>query len=391
MVGIFALPIMLGRRGGEKTMVLIDETGGTIGDALAMLMTRPQESSDGYHYRIERVAGPFEEMRAGLNARVQAEEIDGYIVLPKDITERNRILYRARNIANRQVLRDVTQYTSAAVQAERLRRSGIPPQNLVSVMRMVEVEEAEITATGVEGRGAESTFFYAYIVAFLNYFMVAIYGMSVLRSVLEEKTNRISEVMVSSVKASDLMLGKIVGVSGAALLQVGIWATVMLAMTRTNLLTRALGIPPEALRAVSIDPASAALYFAYFILGFLLFAAVFAALGAAITTEQEAQALQMIVMVPLFVPLLFLGSITNEPLGSLAVALGYIPFTAPITMPMRIATAPIPPAQIAFSLMILNTAVLAIALLAGKIYRIGILSTGRRPTLSELGRWLRQA
>jgi ABC-2 type transport system permease protein len=371
--------------------VLVDETNGPVGRDLVFLMTRKPESDDEYTYSIERVTGTYDAHRAELNARIQAEEIDGYIVLPADVMQKDKILYRARNIANRQMLRDVNRNGSAAVQAERLRRTGIAARNLAPLLKPIDVEEAEITATGQEGRGAESTFFYAYIVAFLNYFMVAIYGMTVLRSVLEEKTNRISEVMVSSVRASDLMLGKIVGVSGAALLQVGIWTLVMLAVTKTDLLTRALGIPPDALRAVSIDLASGILYFAYFILGFLLFAAVFAALGAAITTEQEAQSLQMIVMVPLFVPLLFLGPITNEPLGSLAVAFGYIPFTAPIAMPMRIATAPIPQVQIAVSLLILNTATLGIALLAGKIYRIGILSTGRRPTLAELARWLRQA
>lgn len=388
--GIMILPNVVERSGGQRTLVLVDDTQGAIGTAMSLVLTKAPESAEDYRYAVERVTGTLDEHRADLTARMNAEEIDGYVVLARDVLDTNTIQYRARNIANRQVLRDVARAASGAVTAERLRQTGIELDDLTSLLTPVQIEEAEVRAGGQEGRGAASTFFFAYVVAFLIYFMVAFYGMSVMRSVLEEKTSRISEVMVSSVRAGQLMLGKILGVSAAALLQVGIWLGLIVVATRVDSLAELLRIP-EGLRYLSIEPMALGLFITFFMLGFLLYAAMFAALGAAVTSEQEAQSFQLVLMLPLFVPMLFLGPITNEPLGSLATILGIIPLSAPIAMSMRVATAPIPPAQIAGTIGLLIVTVVLMAWLAGKIYRIGILSTGRRPSLREVARWLRQA
>jgi ABC-2 type transport system permease protein len=392
MVGIMVLPTVVGGGGEEKTLVLVDEAPAGIGDAFAGLLSVPPTAEDDYRYTIERIAGPLESVRAELNARVQAEEIDGYVALPPDLLDSNRVIYRASNIANRRVLRDVSRAASQATQGERLRKAGLEGAAVAELIRPIDVNEAQVTATGEEGRDFETTFWFAYLVAFLIYFMTVLYGTAVMRSVLEEKTNRISEVLVSSVRAQNLMLGKILGVSAAAVLQVAIWGAMMvLLVTQSDRMAELIGVPPETLSSLSIAPANAVLFALYFIVGFLLYAALFAALGAAMTTEQEAQSTQMVVMLPLIVPLLMLGAITNEPLGTVATVLGLIPLTAPIAMPMRIATAPIPAAQTALSLALLVLALLVLAWLAGKIYRIGILATGRKATLSEIGRWLGEA
>ena len=392
MAAVMILPSLIGRGGEEKRLALVDETEAGIGVELVRVLGAPAESDDEYRYLIEPVPGTLEENRAALNSRVQAEEIDGYIVLPAEVVDSNRVVYRARNIANTRMLRDVSRAASRAVQAQRLRMAGLQVTEVAELIRPVRLDEAQITDTGEEGRDAESTFWFAYGVAFLIYFMIAIYGTAVMRSVLEEKTNRISEVLVSTVRARDLMLGKILGVSTAALAQVAIWGAIaVLLVTQSDAIAAVAGVSPANLTALRIAPGAAALFAAYFVLGFVLYAAVFAALGAAVTTEQEAQSLQMTVMVPIFLPLLFLIPITNEPLGGIATALGLIPFTSPMAMPMRISVAPLPAAQVVLSLAILVLAVFAVAWLAGKIYRIGILSTGRRASLAELGRWLREA
>src|SRR5690606_10059024 len=113
--------------------------------------------------------------------------------------------------------------------------------------------------------------------------------------------------------------------------------------------------------------------------------------GAAVTSDQEAQSLQMVVMLPLFVPLLFLVPLTTEPLGTVATVLGLVPFTAPMAMPMRMAAANVPGGQVLLSLVLVLVGLIVVGWLAGKIYRIGILSTGKKPTLKELVRWLRMA
>ncbi len=392
MIGIFALPQLVGRGSVHRTLVLVDEAPAPIGERFAALLASPTDSSATNRYTIQPVQGAYAALKDQLNARVLNHEVDGYVVLPADILDSNNVIYRAQNIGNQSVLRDIRNVASEVVQAERLRSAGLQFSDVAKLTRRIDVEDAAITETGGEGRGAEATFFFAYILAFMIYFITAFYGMNVLRSVLEEKTSRIAEVMISSMKASHLMLGKIVGVGSAAMLQVGIWAGFIVFITvRSDLIASRFGVPKEMFAALSIPTGDGILFLLYFILGFLLFAAVFAAVGAAMTSEQEAQAVQMPIMVPLFVPLLFSPAITGEPLSTLATALGLFPLTAPLVMPMRIATAPIPTIQIIASLVLLVLGLLVVAWLAGKIYRIGILSTGKRPSLAELARWLKEA
>jgi ABC-2 type transport system permease protein len=312
-------------------------------------------------------------------------------VLPPDVVERSEIRYRASTIASPGMLRDLRAAASEAVQAERLQRAGLDGGAVAELVRRVDVDNARITGEGEERGDALSTFLVAYMLAFVIYFVVTIYGVGVLRSVLEEKTNRISEVLVSSMRSGHLMAGKILGVGAAALVQVTIWGLALALLTRSEALAARAGLPPGALQALSLDAGTAFAFLGFFVLGFLVFAALFAALGAAVTSEQEAQSFQMILLLPLIVPLLFLVPLTSEPLGPLATALGLFPLTSPIAMPMRMASAAVPLWQTLAALALLAVALLGVAWLAGRVYRIGILSTGKRPTLRELGRWLKMA
>ncbi len=392
MLAMFLLPMLLDRGGSERHIVLVDEAPGTVGEQFVTNLKGPAESREDNVYTIERAEGTLAELQSDLTARVLGEEIDGYVVLPPDVLSSNTMIYRARSIASFRVVADIRRAGSRAVQAERLQLAGLDGAQVAAIIRPVDVSEARVTATGDEGGGAMSTFFVVYIMAFLIYFMVVFYGASVLRSVLEEKTNRIAEVMVSSVKASHLMMGKIIGVGAAALLQVALWgAMVALALTQSDLLMQRFNVSPEVFRAISLPLPVAAAFLAFFILGFLFFSSLFAALGAAVNSEQEAQSLQMIVVLPLLVPLLFLTAITNEPFGTASRVLGLLPLTSALAMPMRMGSAPIPAGEVLLSLVLLAGAVAVVAWLAGKIYRIGILSTGKKPTLAELARWLRTA
>jgi ABC-2 type transport system permease protein len=391
MVAIFVLP-QLSDGVVERDLVLVDEAPPPVGDRFVALLTALADSGSGNTYRIERSSGRLVDLRDQLNARVLAEEIDGYVALPPGVLENERVLYRARNVGSGEVVRDLRNAASEAVQTERLRQAGLEQSNVNALFRRVEVDDASVTQTGEEGRGAEATFFYAYIVAFLIYFITVIYGQTVLRNVIEEKTNRIAEVMVSSVRASHLMLGKIVGVGSAALFQVGIWtAAVILVALRSDLIADRFGIPREAFSALTIPPVQAVLFILYFVLGFLLFAAVFAAAGAALTSEQESQSVQMPIMVPLFVPLIFSFRIAADPNSTMARVLGLFPLTAPITMPMRISAGGIPAWEIGASLALLVLGLVFVAWLAGKVFRVGILATGSRPSLRDLARWVREA
>ena len=391
MLGIMLLPRLFQGGGEDRRLAVLSEAPPGIAERFSALLGAPSEEEDANRYVVEPVSGTFEQRRSELNQRVQQEEIDGYVVLPADVLSSNQVLFRAQNIANFGVQGDIRRAISEAVQAERLRQAGLDGGEVAELIRPVEVQGARVTATGEEGGDAETTFWAAYVVAFLIYFVTFFYGVNVMRGVLEEKTNRIAEVMVSSVRADQLMLGKIIGVGAAALLQVGAWAGFFLLLTRSNAIADQFGISDTVRNAVVIDPTSALLLMLFFVLGFFLYAALFAALGAAVTSEQEAQSFQMVAIIPLLVPLLFLTEVAGDPLGTTATMLGVIPFTAPVAMPMRLATVAVPASQIALSVALLLLAIALVGWVAGKIYRIGILSTGKRPTLRELGRWLRAA
>ena len=392
MIAMMLAPHYFGSSGSQRKFALVDEAPAGVSDRFVESLTAPRESDKDNTYAIERVSGSLESVRERLNANVETKAIDGYVVLPANVLDSNKIMYRARNIAGLSVLKDLRISASRAVQGERLRQAGLDGAKVATLIKSVEVDGARITSTGEEGGDAISTFFLAYIVAFLIYLLTLLYGVSVMRSVLEEKTNRIAEVLVSSVKPAHLMAGKIIGVASAAILQVLIWAAIIaLLATQSDAIAKRLGIDASTMKAFAVEPWVGVALVLFFILGFLLFSSMFAALGAAVTSEQEAQSLQMVLMLPMFIPLIFIGPITGEPLGRVATILGLVPFTAPLTMPMRMAAGQIPRLQVLLSLALLVVGIALTAWIAGKIYRVGILSTGKKPTLKELGRWMRMA
>jgi ABC-2 type transport system permease protein len=392
IVGLILLPRLVGASGTDWRMALVNEGPPGVGDAFAGALAELPSSPDENTYHVVRVDGRFDEIRERLNTQVTEKEIDGYVVLPADVLDGGAIQFRARNVGSFAVMRDLRRTAGRAVQTERIRAAGIDAASIAALIAPVDIEEARVGAAGEERRGARSTFWAAYIVAFLIYIMVTLYGVAVMRSVLEEKTSRIAEVLMSAIRAPHLVAGKIVGVGAAAVTQVLIWiGIVALIVTQSERFGEWFVLPDEAVQALSVQPMTGLLLFAYFVLGFFLYAAVFAMVGAAVTSEQEAQSVQFLALVPLIAPMMFLQAILNAPLGTTARTLGLIPFTAPVAMPMRMASAPIPAIEIAASLTLLVTGTAVLAWMAGKIYRVGILSTGKRPSVTELVRWLRSA
>lgn len=393
MGGLTLLPAMMST-GGERTLVVVDEAPAGIADYVVRTLSRPPPAGaeDGYTYRVERVAGPLAAVREDLNRRVRAEQIDAYLYLPAGVVQRNQIEFRARNLSNFEVESDVRVAVSQALQAARMRAQGLDVAEVATLLRPVDVHTVRVTDEGESAGSARSSFLLGYVLGMMVYVLVLLYGINVMRSVLEEKTNRIVEVIVSSMKATHLMAGKILGVGAVAVLQVSIWGLLgALGAARSDMITRRMGLPADALSGLSVDPWMLASAVAFFLLGFLLYAAIFAAVGAAVNSEQEAQQFQTVAFLPLIAPLVFLRQVISDPLGTTATALGMIPFTAPVTMPMRMAAAGVPAWQIGVSLLTTLAAVVVVAWVAGKIYRIGILSTGKKPSLRELGHWLRAA
>ena len=158
MVALFALPnIMEGSSTSGRHFVLIDEAPAPVGERFTTNLTTPPATGRGIHYRLDRESGSLAALQDQLNARVLAQEIDGYIALPANIVQENRVIYRARNVGNTSVVTDIRTAASQAVQAERLRRAGLEGVDVAELTRRVEVDDAALTETGTSGRGAEAT------------------------------------------------------------------------------------------------------------------------------------------------------------------------------------------------------------------------------------------
>lgn len=397
MAAIVALPAMIGQGGGRTELVVVDAAPAPVGESFVALLTAPRPAATGDDdeaptFSVERETRPLEAARADLLRRVEAKEIDGFVVLPADVLTRGAIEFRGENVSNFTVVGALRAAAQQAVQAERMRAAGLDPAAFASVTAPVRVTATRITAQGEERGSGGAAFLVSYLAGFLTYMLIILNGTSVMRSVLEEKTSRIAEVVISSMSAQSLMLGKILGVGASVLLQVTIWAAAGALLTsRTDFLAAQFNVPPESLSVVSIPPGTLLAMIAFIVLGFLLYATLFAAVGAAVTSEQEAQSYQWFALMPLFVALIFFVRVIGDPAGGLAQVLGLIPFTAPIVMSMRVGVTSVPTSEVLLSIAGLVASIVLISWIAGKIYRVGILSTGKKASLGEIVRWIRAA
>jgi ABC-2 type transport system permease protein len=220
---------------------------------------------------------------------------------------------------------------------------------------------------------------------FFIYISVLMYGLFVMRGVIEEKQSRIVEVLVSSVKPTQMMLGKVIGIGAVGLTQFGVW-------TLSVLLLTTFGVSAFSSRGVTMPniPISLLVYFVvYFLLGYFLYATLYAMVGSTVSSEEDAQQAQIPVTMLLVVPMLIFNMIIANPTSGASIGLSMVPFFAPTLMMMRIAVVNPPLWQILLSMGIMVATILGCVWISARIYRVGILMYGKRPSIAELGRWLR--
>ena len=273
-------------------------------------------------------------------------------------------------------------------------------------------ESAAGTHTGEKANSSIVATVVAYALSFMLYMFILIYGVMVMQSVIEEKNSRVLEVMVSTVRPIEMMLGKILGVASVALLQVAIWVVLLLGVgffVMPELIPSEMSMAVEMLKQ-GASPENAGVdmgllqaiatltdvaYLAkiivsllvFMVCGFLLYAALFAAIGSSVDNPQDAQQLQTPVTIPIILSLFVMLSVINDPTSELAFWFSMIPLTSPIVMMARIPY-DIPTWEIALSLGILIATFAVVVWFAGKIYRVGILMHGKKPTLKELWKWM---
>jgi ABC-2 type transport system permease protein len=392
LIGVMVLPVVLATQGtGPRTIAIVDEGSG----GLAERVVRQLGSGNKFIASLVKVADRASNaVLDTLTVAVQAKRLDGYLLLKPTTLETGKFEYRGRNVAS---IRDMQMLEIALRQivvVERLTRRGIDPALVEEAQQRIEVDTKRITKRGATGETGEATFFLAYFVGFVLYMMIFLYAVNVMRSVIEEKQTRIIEVLVSSMKPFELMLGKVIGVGGVGLFQSVIWGVSVLGLLAYgSALFGMIGISPEQAAAVkfpAIGLGFVLVTLGYFLFGYIIYSALFAVVGASVNTEAEAQQAQMPVTMLLVAAIILMPAILQEPGGKLGMAMGMIPFFSPIIMPIRYAVSEIPPAEVALSFAVLVLSTFLTVWIAARIYRVGILMYGKRPTMREMIRWARE-
>lgn len=329
----------------------------------------------------------LEEVKRQLNERVRRSEIDGYVIIPPDILAAGKAEFFGRNTGDVFTRGTVADRLSRAVREQRLAENKIDQRVLREASRRVTLNSTKISARGEE-RVSGSGFMVVFSFGMLIYISVLMYGQIVLGAVIEEKETRIAEILFSSMRSFPLMMGKLIGVSLVALTQLSIWGLALLAFAGFG--AGMLG-GSSSMSLPNVPPIMFVYFVLYFLLGYFIYATVYALIGSMVTTTQEGGQLAMPVVLMLVAGFYFVFPIIRSPNSSLAFWASMFPFLAPITMMVRITTETPPVWQIILSLAIGFATVVGLIWLASRIYRVGMLMYGKKATIPEVLRWIRQS
>ena len=397
--------IMFFAKGETKHISVIDQSG-IVADKL--------ESNEDVVFEVV----PNGDLQTELKRSLEQENF-GVLYIEQDVVTNPNKVQLYTNASSSMTIEDsITNQIEDIIETERLKAHNI--ENLPEILKQIEVNISLTTYRNGDNEQSEATSsaasrFTGMALGFVLYFFLVIYGSIVMQSIIEEKNSRILEVLVSTVRPFDMMMGKILGVASVALTQIAIWGVLLIVISAAvipavipqdvlagveavqagaDVATLTADIDPEAITALAsiMDTGYISelvvLLLLFMMGGFLLYAAMYAAIGASVDQVQDAQQLTTPVTIPIIFSFIILTMIMNDPNNPLVVWCSIIPFTSPIVMIGRIPSG-IPTWEIVTSLILLYATFIVMVWLAGKIYRVGIFMHGKKPSLKELYRWLK--
>jgi ABC-2 type transport system permease protein len=389
-IGMFAFQAYMATQENDHTLrlAILDDTG-DLGNSIAQRLT--SKLPNGLPaYQVTRVlARPSATDEDTVRTEVEHGGLDAFLSIPDGVLRsKESVELHARNTAQAGDHSALDDAVNDAVIAERLHERGVNVEDVSQLVRGVEVKLIKVSAQG-EAEEKGQTFFAALAVAMVLYLTVLVYGVSTMRSVIEEKSTRVIELLVASVRPVYLMLGKITGVAAVGLTQYLIWGALAGLVAVYGAAVAAMFRPGASLPGIHL-PWNMAIYMTvFFLCGYFLYASLYAAVGAMVSNEQEMQQVQMPVTFLIVAAFFCFNIILRDPNSPLSVGLSMIPFFSPILMVLRIAMQPPPFWQIALSIGISVLSTAAVIYFAARIYRVGVLMYGKRPSLVELMRWLK--
>ena len=389
--GLFGFSIYMATRQNNRTMKIgiLDNAGG-LADAITKGLDKKLPNGLPAIQVVKTIDRPESEMpaRKELLDQVNAGTLDGYLVLPKNTEAVNTAEFHTRNTGDFSLEGALQSAVSNTIITLRLSNRGIHVDKLGDLIHRVDIKMIKVTREG-EAEEKGQTFITAIVLAMLLYTTLIMYGIVTMRSVLEEKTTRIVEILISAVTPFQLLAGKIVGVAAVACTQYAVWISAGLLLSTYGSAMAASYSPGASTFGFHIPVLVLFALLTYFLLGYMLYASLYAAIGAAASNEQDAQQLQLPATLPIVMSFLMFNVVLRDANSLTSVVLSEIPFFSPILMLLRISVQMPPLWQIALSITLLILTTLCVVYFSARIYRVGVLMYGKRPSLVEILRWLR--
>ncbi len=381
MVAMGVVPSLLALKEDSDSRVIgiIDHSGQLTNDLNEFLAERYKLNNKKPNYVLLPIPfdGNLESSKKQADRMIMNEGIEGCLIIGRNILTDTLIEYRSQNVGNVKLTERLNRAVRDIVVEKKLRAEGLDPALVKKLTTSIDLKGIKLSKDGKEEEaGFESIFFTAYGFMMMMFILVLTSGQMLVRSMLEEKSNRVVEVLMSSCSSSELMAGKIIGLSGLGLTQIALWALLGAVMSLK-------------FGSLPITMSHSLLTFVYFLLGYVFYSAVFVTLGAPISTEQEAQQVTGYVTMILILPIMFAFAVLQNPNSMLAKVLSFIPLTTPTMMALRIPIQTPDTWELVATILILLLSSVGMMWIAGKIFRTTILLTGKRPGIVELIRIVR--
>jgi ABC-2 type transport system permease protein len=402
MFGVTVVPTLLMNKGSNeaKHMVVVAGDRDTAEMIRSRIEQRQEKSNDKAnaevktrrglpptHFTVEVSTNTSDSARAALTKKVKDKELDGFLWATPEAIHSRKLDFVTRDTSSFIENGLLGQSVTDALRRTALKNKGLKEDDIESALQSVDVEPQ--SPLGKDAPNPQILFFATLGMVMVLYMTVLLYGINVMRSILEEKTSRIMEVMLSTASAKQMMAGKILGVGAVGLTQVAIWVGTALVFSGGALVANAAQIK-------GVLSLKLLVFFAvYFLLGYILYSTLCAAVGSMVNSEQEAQQLQFLVMMPMILSVIMIMQIFQHPNSQMAFWGSLFPFTAPLVMFTRIAmqTGSLWDIgwQIALSIGLMVATIYGMIWLCGRIYRVGILMYGKKPNLPEIMKWIKYA
>jgi ABC-2 type transport system permease protein len=402
MLGVTVLPTMLMTRGSNETkhMVVVTadrDTGEMIRSRIEQKQDQQGKAEDNQaanqrglpptHFSVDVSTNATPEEREALTQKVNQKQLDGFLWATPDAIAARKLDFVTNDTSSFIENGVLGQTVSDALRRHALKAKGLQESDINAALLPVDVDA--VSPKGKNAPNPQKMFIATLAMVMVMYMTVLLYGINVMRSILEEKTSRIMEVMLSTATSREMMAGKILGVGAVGLTQVGIWAAASAAFAGYAVVGSGMLKQVKA----AMNPMLLIYFVVFFLLGYVLYSTLCAAVGSMVNSEQEAQQMQFLVMMPMILAVIFITNIFMHPNSSIALFGSLFPFTAPLVMFSRIAMqgGDVPAWQIGLSIVLMVATIYGMIWLCGRIYRVGILMYGKKPNLPEIMKWIKYA